>query len=111
MSDARSGPGFRTSVTATLSVRNWTRAIDFYKTAFEANELYRVDGGGVAQLLPSPLPKSTLTLALPKLATARSGLPSPLRSATATQKRAPPGAGEDPLGGRASPAVPCLSRD
>src|SRR5437867_12153221 len=42
--------GFRTGVTATLSVRNWARAIDFYKAAFGASELYRVDGGGVAQL-------------------------------------------------------------
>jgi PhnB protein len=42
--------GFRTSVTATLSVRNWARAIDFYKAAFGASELYRVEGGGVAQL-------------------------------------------------------------
>jgi len=50
MSDATSSNGFRTSVTATLSVRNWARAIDFYKAAFGASELYRVDGGGVAQL-------------------------------------------------------------
>ena len=45
-----SSNGFRTSVTATLSVRNWAQAIDFYKVAFGASELYRVDGGGVAQL-------------------------------------------------------------
>jgi PhnB protein len=50
MSDATSADDFRTSVTATLSVRNWSRAIDFYKAAFGANELFRVDGGGVAQL-------------------------------------------------------------
>jgi PhnB protein len=42
--------GFRTVVTATLSVRDWQRAMDFYKTAFGAVELYRVDGGGVGQL-------------------------------------------------------------
>jgi PhnB protein len=42
--------GFRTVVTATLSVRNWARAIEFYKAAFCASELYRVTGGGVAQL-------------------------------------------------------------
>ena len=41
---------FRTSVTATLSVRNWSRAMDFYKAAFGAHELYRVSGGGVARL-------------------------------------------------------------
>jgi PhnB protein len=41
---------FRSSVTATLSVRDWARAIDFYKAAFAARESYRVDGGGVARL-------------------------------------------------------------
>ena len=46
----KSPKGFRTSVTATLSVRNWTQAIAFYKAAFGASELYRVPGGGVAQL-------------------------------------------------------------
>lgn len=33
-----------------LSVKNWAQAIDFYKVAFGAIELWRVDGGGVAQL-------------------------------------------------------------
>src|SRR2546428_13557555 len=46
----KSTKGFRTSVTATLSVRNWARAIDFYQAAFGASELYRVPGGGVAQV-------------------------------------------------------------
>jgi PhnB protein len=46
----KSSKHLRTAVTATLSVRNWARAIDFYKAAFGASELYRVDGGGVAQL-------------------------------------------------------------
>ena len=41
---------FPTSVTATLSVRNWTRAMDFYQAAFGARALYRVPGGGVGQL-------------------------------------------------------------
>lgn len=50
MSDPTSSNGFPTSVTATLSVRNWARAIDFYKAVFGASELYRADGGGVAQL-------------------------------------------------------------
>src|SRR5262245_65395454 len=50
MNNATSSNGFRTSVTATLSVRDWARAIDFYKAAFGASELYRVEGGGVAQL-------------------------------------------------------------
>jgi PhnB protein len=46
----KSTEAFRTSVTATLSVRNWAQAIEFYKAAFGANELYRVEGGGIAQL-------------------------------------------------------------
>jgi PhnB protein len=46
----KSSNGFRAVVTATLSVRNWARAVDFYKAAFGASEVYRVDGGGVAQL-------------------------------------------------------------
>ncbi|MCI0534133.1 MAG: VOC family protein [Verrucomicrobiales bacterium] len=50
MSDTASANGFRTSVTATLSVRRWADAIAFYKAAFGATEVYRVDGGGVAQL-------------------------------------------------------------
>jgi PhnB protein len=50
MSDVRPAGSFQTRVTATLSVRDWSRAIDFYKTAFGAVELYRVPGGGVAQL-------------------------------------------------------------
>lgn len=49
----KSSKGFQTAVTATLSVRNWARAIDFYKAAFGASELYRVDGGGGAQLAVS----------------------------------------------------------
>jgi len=42
----------RPSITATLSVRNGRNAIDFYKTAFEATELYRIEDEGsvVAQL-------------------------------------------------------------
>jgi PhnB protein len=43
-------PRIRTQVTATLSVRDWPRAIAFYKAAFGAMELYRVPGGGVGQL-------------------------------------------------------------
>jgi PhnB protein len=56
MSDTLSSTGFRTSVTATLSVRNWAEAIDFYKVAFGASELFRVPGGGVAQLSVSGAP-------------------------------------------------------
>jgi PhnB protein len=39
-----SSNGFTTLITATLSVRNGPRAIDFYKDAFGAVELHRVDG-------------------------------------------------------------------
>jgi PhnB protein len=42
--------GFQTTVTATLSVRQWTQAMAFYKAAFGAVEVYRVDGGGVGRL-------------------------------------------------------------
>lgn len=45
-----------TSITATLSVRNWESAIDFYKEAFGAVELFRVEGGGVGQLAVSGAP-------------------------------------------------------
>ena len=48
MSTARQG--FRTVVTATLSVSDWSGAMDFYKAALGAVELYRVEGGGVGQL-------------------------------------------------------------
>jgi PhnB protein len=41
---------FRTVVTATLSVRGWSAAMDFYKAAFGAVELHRVEGGGVGRL-------------------------------------------------------------
>jgi PhnB protein len=41
---------FKTCVTATLAVRHWEQAVEFYKAAFGAIELYRVPGGGVAQL-------------------------------------------------------------
>ena len=51
MSDAQSASGgFRTVVTATLSVRDWDRAVEFYKAGFGATELYRVPGGGVGRL-------------------------------------------------------------
>jgi len=42
--------GLRTKITATLSVRDWARAIAFYQAAFGADVLYTVEGGGVAQL-------------------------------------------------------------
>jgi PhnB protein len=39
-----------TMITATLSVWDWTLAMEFYQSAFEAVELYRVEGGGVGRL-------------------------------------------------------------
>jgi PhnB protein len=49
--DSLANPGeFTTTITATLSVRDWPRAVEFYKAAFGARELFRVEGGGVAQL-------------------------------------------------------------
>src|SRR5713101_2673660 len=54
MSDrAPSSNAFKTNITAMLSVRKGARAIDFYKAAFGAIELYRVDddaGSVVAEL-------------------------------------------------------------
>jgi uncharacterized protein YndB with AHSA1/START domain/uncharacterized glyoxalase superfamily protein PhnB len=44
------GGAFNTCVTATLAVKDWARAVEFYKSAFGATELHRVEGGGVAQL-------------------------------------------------------------
>jgi PhnB protein len=40
----------KTHVTATLSVRDWSGAMAFYKQAFGAEELFSVPGGGVGQL-------------------------------------------------------------
>src|SRR5215475_1696185 len=40
----------RAVVTATLSVRGWDRAMEFYKAAFGAKETYLVPGGGVGEL-------------------------------------------------------------
>jgi len=50
MTDTTTSTAFRTQVTATLSVKNWVRAMDFYKAAFGARETYSVPGGGVARL-------------------------------------------------------------
>src|SRR6478672_9503461 len=50
MNDATTSSDVRTAITATLSVRDWPRAVEFYKAAFGARELFVVPGGGVAQL-------------------------------------------------------------
>lgn len=50
MTDSPTSRNFNTRITATLSVRNWEAAFDFYKRAFNAVELYRVPGGGVGEL-------------------------------------------------------------
>ena len=44
------GKDFQTAITATLSVRNWARAMDFYKAAFDALDFYRLPVVGVWQL-------------------------------------------------------------
>ena len=49
MADTKSTT-LRTAITATLSVRDWDRAMEFYKAAFGAVEVYQVPGGGVGQL-------------------------------------------------------------
>jgi len=45
-----SSADFLAHVTATLAVRDWARAMEFYKSAFGARETYSVPGGGVARL-------------------------------------------------------------
>ncbi len=50
MGNGPAANGFRVLVTATLSVRDWPRAVEFYKRAFGAIETYCVPGGGVARL-------------------------------------------------------------
>ena len=42
--------GSKTLITATLSVRQCARAVEFYKAAFGASELHRAPDGGVVQL-------------------------------------------------------------
>src|SRR6266852_1032518 len=42
--DPPAGASFRCSVAPWLSVRNSARAVDFYKSAFGATEVYRLDG-------------------------------------------------------------------
>ena len=51
--DLRSAENQKTTIAPMLSVRNGARAIEFYKTAFGARELFRLDaesGAVVAQL-------------------------------------------------------------
>jgi PhnB protein len=51
--DPAQGSAFRSSIAPWLSVRNDAQAVDFYKTAFGATEVYRLeapDGGVVAKL-------------------------------------------------------------
>ncbi len=53
MSESTASTAFKTAITATLSVRNGAAAVEFYKAAFGAKELYRVeaaDGAVVSQL-------------------------------------------------------------
>jgi PhnB protein len=39
----------QTEITATLSVKDWPGAMEFYKAAFGAVELFSIPGGGVGQ--------------------------------------------------------------
>ena len=51
--DAEGGGPAKTGIAPMLSVRNGARAVEFYKAAFGASELFRLDGEGgavVAQL-------------------------------------------------------------
>jgi PhnB protein len=53
MSKKQTAENRKIAIAPMLSVRNGVKAIEFYKAAFEAQELYRVDGEGgavVAQL-------------------------------------------------------------
>jgi PhnB protein len=47
---SKSSTEFRTTFSASLSVRKWAEAMAFYETAFGAIEQYRVPGGGVGRL-------------------------------------------------------------
>src|SRR6266571_7219482 len=51
--DPAAGATFRCSIAPWLSVRNSARAVDFYKSAFGATEVYRLEdpGGGVVAKL------------------------------------------------------------
>src|SRR6267154_426329 len=51
--DSRTGTSVAFSLAPMLSVRNSSRAVDFYKKAFSANEVYRVEdpGGAVVSRL------------------------------------------------------------
>jgi PhnB protein len=51
--DSKRTPGPKTTIAPMLSVRNGAKAIEFYKAAFEAGELFRLDdetGAVVARL-------------------------------------------------------------
>lgn len=52
-SNPAAGASFRCSIAPWLSVRNGAEAVDFYKSAFGAAEVYRLDvpGGGVVARL------------------------------------------------------------
>jgi PhnB protein len=50
MAQSATSGRFSTRITATLAVKDWEKAMEFYVDAFDAEELYRVPGGGVGQL-------------------------------------------------------------
>src|SRR5258708_1768615 len=48
VSDPAAGDSFRCSIAPWLSVRNGAQAVDFYKSAFGATEVYRLEAPGGA---------------------------------------------------------------
>ncbi len=63
MSKSQTGEDQKTSLAPMLSVRNGVRAIEFYKAAFGAQELFRVDGEGGAVVAELSIGESEFWLA------------------------------------------------
>src|SRR5260370_21580118 len=63
MSKAQTGEEQKTSLAPMLSVRNGVGAIEFYKAAFGAQELFRVDGEGGAVVAELSIGESEFWLA------------------------------------------------
>jgi PhnB protein len=63
MSAAQTAEGQKITIAPMLSVRNSSRAIEFYKTAFGARELFRTGGEGEAVVAELRLGDSTFWLA------------------------------------------------
>jgi len=63
MSKSQRGEKQKNSIAPMLSVRNGVRAIEFYKAAFGAQELHRVDGEGGAVVAKMSVGESEFWLA------------------------------------------------